>query len=84
MADGALRTDVLRVLDKAGVEVCPLSENRFRLCKGDTLLTIRMHEVVSRTTLGNLERRFGIPKARFFPALKAVPPFSRRMAQGSE
>lgn len=73
MADGALREDVLRVLGQAGVEVSPLPSSRYRLVKGAELLTVRLQEVVSRTTLGAFERRFGIAKAKFFPPIKVVP-----------
>lgn len=83
MADGALRTDILRVLEQDGVEVSSLPEGRYRLAKGEAVLTVRLGEVVSRTTVSNLERRFGIAKARFFPPLRVVP-IDRPKAIGSD
>ena len=82
MADGAMRSDILRVLGQEQVEVTALPGNRYRLAKGDELLTIRMLETVSRTTCANLERRFGIAKSKFFPALRPVVPIDRPKASG--
>lgn len=72
MSDGAMRTDVLRVLGQEGVEVSALPDSRYRLVKDEKLLTVRLLEVVSRTTLGAFERHFGITKSKFFPPLKVV------------
>ena len=73
MADGALRSDVLAVLGREGVDVEQLPADRYRLSKGDALLTVRIQATVSRTTCGKLERRFGIYIAKFFPPLKLAP-----------
>lgn len=84
MADGALRTDVLKVLGQEGVEATPLPESRYRLSRGDTFLTIRMHEVVSRTTVGTIERHFGIARVKFFPPTIKVVPIDRPKASGEQ
>lgn len=82
MADGALRSDVLKVLAEEGVEYETLPSDRYRLVKGDVVLTVRMQQTVSRTTLSNFERRFGITKARFFPPIAKVLPMNRPRAAG--
>lgn len=83
MADGALRSDVLRVLKDGGVEVSPLPESRYRLATNTVVIVKRLQDVVSRTTLAEFERSFGITKAKFFPANKVVP-IDRAKASGNE
>ena len=84
MSDGALRTDVLRALAREGIEVSPLTDSRYRLCKGDLIYVVRMHEVLSNTTAAKIARHFEIPKVRFYPPLKPVIPFGRPKASGED
>lgn len=85
MADGALRSDILRVLKEAQVEVSDLPEQRYRLCKGETVLVVRLQETISGTTVDKISRRFTIPKARFYPAnAPKVVPIDRGKASGEQ
>lgn len=84
MADGALRSDVLKVLGQEGVDVTPLPDSRYRLSRADVLITVRLQEVVSRTTAASLERHFGVAKAKFFPPTLKVVPIDRPRASGEQ
>lgn len=55
MADGALRKDVVKVLEQEGVEVVCLPESWYRLSQDSELITVRMLDTVSRTTLAHAE-----------------------------
>ena len=84
MSDGALRTDVLRILAQEGVEVSSLPDSRYRLCRGETLFVVCMRAVLSNTTAGNIARQFEINKIKFYPPLKAVIPIDRPKASGQD
>ena len=71
-ADGALRTDVLRALRDADVDVSELPEGRYRLVKGAVLQVVRLRETISRGKADELGRLFGVSIGRFFPSLKVV------------
>jgi hypothetical protein len=75
VADGALKADVLRALRGGNVTVEDHSDpNYYRLTYAETVLVVRLTDVVSRTQVHRLGRAFGIQTGKFFPPLRAVAP----------
>jgi hypothetical protein len=68
MADGALRSDVLRALDEASVAAEPMADAAwYRVSRDDLTIAVRMRDTVSRTVTDLLHRTFSISKSKFFP-----------------
>lgn len=74
MSDGAIRKDVIEALrNQPGIRVEVVPDGTVEVAKVGVLRRWIFQPVVSRGTLGELERLYDVPMAAFYPRTSMKP-----------